>query len=138
MLIASASLPLPLQAAAWLITVILLVAAVWVAVYLVKSGKVKTNNVLADSAVQSLQGAVAGMQTQMDLMQLDNKHCHELREKQDIVITQQTKRIDQLTEDVTQRAAVAEFRDEVRGLLLPMAEKLGVKPDEHPPVGVHG
>jgi hypothetical protein len=138
MLSASTSLPLPLQLLAWVFTVVVLFAAIYGAIYLVRSGKVKTNNELADSAVASLQAANQALASRMDVMELDNKHCHELRVKQDVVIDQQTKRIDQLTEDVTQRAAVAEFRDEVRGLLLPMAEKLGVKPDEHPPVAVGG
>lgn len=105
------------------------------AIYVVKSRQITTNNTLADSAVASLQASNQALSSRLDIIELDNKHCHDLREKQDVVIGQQTKRIDQLTEDVTQRAAVAEFRDEVRGLLLPMAEKLGVKPDEHPPVG---
>lgn len=106
------------------------------AVYIVRSRKITTNNTLADSAVQSLQAALAGTEARLDLIELDNKHCHDLRKQQDAVIQAQTKRIDQLTEDVTQRAAVAEFRDEVRGLLLPMAEKLGISPEDHPPVAV--
>ena len=111
-----------------------LVALIAGAIFLVKSRKVATNNELADSAVQSLQAALEGMNARLTLTEMDSKHCHELREKQDLVIKQQTKRIDQLTEDLTQRAAVAEFRDEVRGLLIPMAQKLGIESDEHPPI----
>ena len=111
-----------------------LVGVIAGALYIVKSRKITVNNQLSDSAVASLQAANAGLESRLGLVELDNQHCHERTKQQDVVIEQQTRRIDALVEDVTQRAAVSDFRDEVRGLLIPMAQKLGIDPNEHPPI----
>lgn len=84
------------------------------AIYIVKSRKITTNNNLADSAVASLTSANVALSSRLDLVEKDNEHCHELNAKQDLVIEQQDKRINDLTKWVTARDLVMDLADMVR------------------------
>lgn len=117
-----------------LIPVALFIAAVVGAILLIRSNRIKTNNTLADSAIASMTAANAALSSRLDLVEKDHEHCLELNNQRDVTIQAQAKRIDDLREDVTQRALVADFRDEARGWLSAIADTLKVPATAHPPL----
>lgn len=104
------------------------------AIYIVKSRKITANDTITDRAIESMTLANAALSSRLDLVEKDHEHCLDLNKKMDVTIQTQAKRIDDLREDVTQRALVADFRNEARGWLSAIADQLDVPPTAHPPL----
>lgn len=109
----STSLPLGLQVLLGCLAVLFSGASfvgLWTGVrYINRSRQVTINNTLADSAVASLTAANQGLESRLDLVEQDNKHCHDMKAQQDITIEAQSKRIDDLTKWVTARDLVIDL-----------------------------
>jgi hypothetical protein len=86
-----------------------LIGLLAVAVLLARSAKARANNTLADSAVNSLTAANAGLSSRLDLVEQENAYCLELKKQQDVVILQQDKRISDLRDWVTARDLITDL-----------------------------
>jgi hypothetical protein len=141
----AAGLPMSFQIAGWLLAAIIGLGGLYGGYWFLKGRKAEVAVTLADSAVNSLTSANVALTSRLDLVEQDNRHCLEMNQQRDLTIEQMkkqhdatvdqmNKRITDLREDVTQRALVAEFRDEARGFLVAIANKLDIEVTEHPPL----
>jgi anaerobic glycerol-3-phosphate dehydrogenase len=141
----AASLPISFQVLGWLLAAVIGCAAIYGGYYLAKSRRAAAALTLADSAVNSMTATNADLTVRVDLLERDHKHCLEgnaqrdaaiaqMNKQHDTTVEQMNKRITDLREDVTQRALVAEFRDEARGFLTAIADKLDIEVTAHPPL----